>query len=157
MQCPRCQHANRPRQRFCRECGTTLPRPADSAQRLPSHADMQRSLTEALARESATGEILRMIRDSPTNEQAVFEAIVSSPWRLLGGFGGAFGGAVYRVVGDELHLAAYVSTNPTGDAALRRTFPRPPVGAVIGLVGSHEVAGGHLPVDLGAEVGERGT
>ena len=66
-----------------------------------------------------------MIRDSPTNEQAVFEAIVSSAWRLLGGFGGAFGGAVYRVVGDELHLAAYVSTNPTGDAALRSTFPRP--------------------------------
>src|SRR6266446_1255181 len=29
------------------------------------------------------------------------------------------------------------------------------VGAVIGLVGGHEVAGGHLPVDLGAEVGER--
>jgi signal transduction histidine kinase len=125
MQCPRCQHANRPRQRFCGECGTTLPRPADSVQRLPSHADMQRSLTEALARESATGEILRMIRDSPTNEQAVFEAIVNSAWRLLGGFGGAFGGAVYRVVGSELHLAAYVSTNPTGDAALRSTFPRP--------------------------------
>ena len=125
MQCPRCQHANRPRQRFCGECGTTLPRPTDSAQRSPSHADMQRSLTEALARESATGEILRMIRDSPTNEQAVFEAIVSSAWRLLGGFGGAFGGAVYRVVGDELHLAAYVSTNPAGDAALRSTFPRP--------------------------------
>jgi signal transduction histidine kinase len=125
MQCPRCQHENRPTQRFCGECGTTLQRSADSAQPLPSYADMQRSLTEALARESATGEILRMVRDSPTNEQAVFEAIVSSAWRLLGGFGGAFGGAVYRVVGDELYLAAYVSTNPTGDAALRSTFPRP--------------------------------
>jgi hypothetical protein len=106
MQCPRCQQENRPRQRFCGECGTTLQRSADTAQRLPSYADIQRSLTEALARERATGEILRMIRDSPTNEQAVFEAIVSSAWRLLGGFGGAFGGAVYRVVGDELHLAA---------------------------------------------------
>ena len=125
MQCPRCQHENRPTQRFCGECGTTLQRSADSAQPSPSYADMQRSLTEALARESATGEILRMVRDSPTNEQAVFEAIVSSAWRLLGGFGGAFGGAVYRVVGDELYLAAYVSTNPTGDAALRSTFPRP--------------------------------
>src|SRR5207253_10726424 len=31
------------------------------------------------------------------------------------------------------------------------------VGAVIGLVGGHEVAGGHLPVDLGMEVGKRGT
>jgi hypothetical protein len=106
MQCPRCQHENPPREKFCGECGTTLQRSADTARRLPSNADMQRSLTEALARESATGEILRIIRDSPTNEQAVFEAIVSSAWRLLGGFGGAFGGAVYRVVGDELHLAA---------------------------------------------------
>jgi len=51
----------------------------------------------------------------------VFDAIVSSAWRLLGGFGGA----VYRVVGDQLHLAAFISTNPSGDAALRRTFPRP--------------------------------
>ena len=30
-------------------------------------------------------------------------------------------------------------------------------GAVIRLIGSHEVAGGRLPVDLGTEVGERGT
>ena len=30
------------------------------------------------------------------------------------------------------------------------------VGAVIGLVGGHEVAGGHLPVDLGTKVGECG-
>jgi hypothetical protein len=30
------------------------------------------------------------------------------------------------------------------------------VSAVIGLVGGHEIAGGHLPVDLGTEVGERG-
>ena len=27
---------------------------------------------------------------------------------------------------------------------------------MIGLVGGHEVAGRHLPVDLGSEVGERG-
>ena len=89
MQCPRCQQENRPRQRFCGECGTTLQRSADTAQRLPSYADMQRSLTEALARESATGEILRMIRDSPTNEQAVFEVIVSSAWRLQPQEGGS--------------------------------------------------------------------
>src|SRR5438093_11732247 len=31
------------------------------------------------------------------------------------------------------------------------------VGAMIGLVGGHEVAGSHLPMDLGGEVGERGT
>jgi two-component system, NtrC family, sensor kinase len=125
MRCPRCQHENPAGQKFCGDCGTPLNPTNETASREPAYADLKRDLTEALARESATGEILRMVRDSPANEQAVFEAIVSSAWRLLGGFGGAFGGAVYRVVGDELYLAAYVSTNPTGDAALRSTFPRP--------------------------------
>src|SRR5215470_12973103 len=78
-------------------------------------------LTQALEQQTATAEVLRVIGSSPTDAQPVFDAIVSSAWRLLSGFGGA----VYRVVGDELHLAAYISTNPTGDAALRRSFPRP--------------------------------
>src|SRR5262249_34970098 len=30
-----------------------------------------------------------------------------------------------RVAGSEIHLAAYVSTNPSGDTALRKSFPRP--------------------------------
>src|SRR5215470_10473325 len=78
-------------------------------------------LTQALEQQTATAEVLRVIGSSPTDAQPVFDAIVSSAWRLLGGFGGA----VYRVVGDELHLAAYISTNPAGDVALRRSFPRP--------------------------------
>src|SRR5499425_1744943 len=78
-------------------------------------------LTQALEQQTATAEVLRVIGSSPTDAQPVFDAIVESAWRLLGGFGGA----VYRVVGDELHLAAYISTNPAGDVALRRSFPRP--------------------------------
>ena len=78
-------------------------------------------LTESLEQQTATAAVLRVIGSSPTDAQPVFEAIVSSAWRLLGGFGGA----VYRVAGDEIHLAAYVSTSPTGDAALRSSFPRP--------------------------------
>ncbi len=80
-----------------------------------------RDLTQALEQQTATAEVLRVIGSSPTDTQPVFDAIVSSAWRLLGGFGGA----VYRVVGDQLHLAAYISTNPSGDTALRRSFPRP--------------------------------
>jgi GAF domain-containing protein len=80
-----------------------------------------RDLTQALEQQTATAEVLRVIGRSPTDAQPVFEAIVSSARRLLGGFGGA----VYRVAGDELHLAAYISTNPSGDAALRSSFPRP--------------------------------
>src|SRR6266851_4993682 len=90
--------------------------------------DLEKRLAEALKREAealvqqtATSEILRVISQSPTDAQPVFEAIVSSARRLLDGFGGA----VYRVSGDEIHLAAYISTNPSGDAALRDSFPRP--------------------------------
>src|SRR5437879_12823852 len=39
----------------------------------------------------------------------------------------------------------------------RDTEKLSPVRAVIGFVGGHEVAGGYLPVDLGAEVGKRGA
>src|SRR5215470_13997593 len=78
-------------------------------------------LTQALEQQTATAEVLRVIGSSPTDAQPVFDAIVSSAWRLLGGFGGA----VYRVVEDQLHLAAYISTSPSGDAALRGAFPRP--------------------------------
>jgi GAF domain-containing protein/anti-sigma regulatory factor (Ser/Thr protein kinase) len=80
-----------------------------------------RELTIALDQRTATADVLRVIGSSPTDAQPVFEAIVSSARRLLGGFGGA----VYRVAGDEIHLAAYISTNPSGDAALRSSFPRP--------------------------------
>jgi GAF domain-containing protein len=80
-----------------------------------------RDLTQALEQQTATAEVLRVIGSSPTDAQPVFEAIVSSARRLLSGFGGA----VYRVAGDEIHLAAYISTNPSGDAALKSSFPRP--------------------------------
>ena len=78
-------------------------------------------LTEALEQQSATAEILRVIGNSPTDAQPVFNAIVSSARRLLGGFSGG----VFRLVGAEIHLAAYTSTNPSGDAALRNVYPRP--------------------------------
>jgi signal transduction histidine kinase len=80
-----------------------------------------RDLIQALEQQTATAEVLGVIGSSPTDAQPVFEAIVRSAWRLLGGFGGA----VYRLAGDEIHLAAYISTNPSGDAALRNSFPRP--------------------------------
>src|SRR5262245_21150971 len=84
-------------------------------------AEALRDKAEALDQQTATSEILRVISQSSTDVQPVFEAIGSSAWRLLGGFGGA----VYRVVDEDLHLAAYISTNSTGDAALRSRYPRP--------------------------------
>ena len=80
-----------------------------------------RDLSVALDRQTATSEILRVIGSSPTDAQPVFDAIARSAVRLLGGFSGA----VLRLVGDDLHLAAITSTSETGDEAIRRQFPRP--------------------------------
>ena len=76
---------------------------------------------EALERQTATADILKVIASSPSDVQPVFEAIATSSNRLIGGFSTA----VLRFVGDELHLAAFTPTNPAADAALQASFPGP--------------------------------
>src|SRR5262249_26808636 len=78
-------------------------------------------VTEALEKQTATAEILRVISGSQTDVQPVFDAIIRSAVRLLGGFSGV----VTLIVGDQLHLAALTSTNPSGDAAQKALWPRP--------------------------------
>jgi signal transduction histidine kinase len=80
-----------------------------------------RELTTALDTQTATSDILRVISRSQTDVQPVFDAIVQSAVRLLQGYAGA----ITRVVGDEVQLAALTSTDAAGDAALRTRFPRP--------------------------------
>ena len=80
-----------------------------------------RDLSVALDRQTATSEVLRVIGSSPTDAQPVFDAIARSAVRLLGGFSGA----VLRLLGDDLHLAAFTSTSEAGDQAIRERFPRP--------------------------------
>ena len=76
---------------------------------------------EALERQTATAEILKVIASSPSDVQPVFDAIANSAYRLLGGFSTA----VARVVGDELHLVALSSTDEAGNEALKHAFPMP--------------------------------
>ena len=60
-----------------------------------------------------------MIGISPTDPQPVFDAIVQSAQRLLAGHGSA----LTRVVGDQLHLAAFTTGSQSGNDATRAVFP----------------------------------
>ena len=79
---------------------------------------------EALERQTATADILKVIARSPDDVQPVFEAIAASANRLLGGFSTA----VFRFVDDTVHLAAFTPTTPAADEMLMASFPRPVAG-----------------------------
>ena len=122
MKCPRCQQDNPAEQKFCGDCGTPL---AGASQARP-YADLKdeneglrRSLTESLEQQTATSEILRVISGAHTDAQPVFDSIVRSAARLLGGYSAN----VLRVVGDELQLAALTSISEAADAETRAGFP----------------------------------
>jgi GAF domain-containing protein len=65
---------------------------------------------EALERQTATADILKVIASSPSDVQPVFEAIVASANRLIGGY--ATG--VFRFIDGYGHLAAFTPINPDG-------------------------------------------
>ena len=78
-----------------------------------------RELTTALDKQTATSEILRVISQSQTDVQPVFEAILSSAIRLIG----AQAGALTLVNGDHLELASFRGTDSSGEAAVKAAFP----------------------------------
>jgi GAF domain-containing protein len=92
---------------------------------------------EALERQTATAGILNVIASSPSDVQPVFEAIAESARRVLDGFSSV----VTRVIGEELHLAAFTSAREGGREALERIFPRPLTGSEthVGVVRSGQI------------------
>jgi GAF domain-containing protein len=76
---------------------------------------------EALERQTATADILKVIASSPSDVQPVFDAIAHSANRLIGGFSAA----VFRYIDDKIHLAAFTPTDPEGDAFIQSSFPVP--------------------------------
>jgi len=78
-------------------------------------------LKEALDRQAATGEILRVISSSPKSAQPVFETIVRTGLTL-------FPNATISIalqVGDEVQVAAIAGPDPADVEAWRRRFPAP--------------------------------
>ena len=80
-----------------------------------------RELTEALAQQTATAEILRVISSSPTDTQPVFDAIVRSAVRLCDG---VFGG-VFRIDAELIHLVASYNFSAEASTEARRVYPMP--------------------------------
>src|SRR6478672_541507 len=76
---------------------------------------------QSLARQTATADILKVIASSATDAQPVFEAIVDSTKRLLGGFSAA----VFRFIDGIAYLEAITPTNPAADEIMKNSFPRP--------------------------------
>jgi two-component system, NtrC family, sensor kinase len=120
MKCPRCQQNNAAAQKFCGECGASLHR--NSANVTPSHADIQRALTDALDQQTATAEILRVISQSTTDVQPVFEVIVETSCRLCEA---VFANAV-RSDGALMHNMAHHGFSPEAREMLLRAFPMAP-------------------------------
>src|SRR4029450_5962398 len=77
-------------------------------------------LAEAREQHAGTAEILRVISQSPTDVQPVFETIAAAALRLCR----ASSGNVFTFDGELIHLAALVS--PKGADAIRKAYPRPP-------------------------------
>jgi signal transduction histidine kinase/HAMP domain-containing protein len=73
--------------------------------------DRTRELTESLAQQTATSEILGIIASSPTNLQPVLDALAESAARLCE----ANSAQIYRADGNILRLAAYHGTLPAAE------------------------------------------
>ncbi len=81
-----------------------------------------RELTEALEQQTATSDILRVISQSRTNVQPVFDMIAAEAMKLCR----ASSGTVVTFDGELIHAGAVVTIDAAGAEAVRKLFPRPP-------------------------------
>jgi len=81
-----------------------------------------RDLTVALDQQTATSEILRVISQSQTDVQPVFETIAAAALELCA----ASAANVFTFDGRLIRLAALVNVNPKYAEEMRELFPRPP-------------------------------
>ncbi len=79
-------------------------------------------VSEALERQTATAEILRVISQSPTDIQPVFDAIARNAVSLCGGIRAL----VLRFDGVMLHVAGHHNIDPHGVEQITRAYPQRP-------------------------------
>ena len=82
----------------------------------------KRQFTEAFEQQTATSEILRVISESPTDTQPVFDTIAGSAMRLCD----AAMGVVSRYDGELIHLAAHSHVTTEGAEVMQHIFPMRP-------------------------------
>jgi GAF domain-containing protein/anti-sigma regulatory factor (Ser/Thr protein kinase) len=87
-----------------------------------------RDLTETLDQQTATSDILRVISQSPTDVQPVFEAIAESAVRLCG----ADYGNTIKLEENVIHLVAQYGQTAEWREQAARVFPHPLTSEVIG-------------------------
>jgi two-component system NtrC family sensor kinase len=98
-------------------------------------------VTEALEQQTATAEILRVISQSQTDVQPVFDTIVRSAVRLCDGLFGA----LYQFDGELLHRVAQHNYTPEALEELHRVFPARPTRALFTGRAILERAVVHIP------------
>jgi signal transduction histidine kinase len=123
-----------PKKSRSRKAITRRPRIAPKAARVPAPSktkaktaaatqaeQLARELGEARERQAATAEVLRLISDSPTGLQPVFERIVKNAARLCQ----SVLSAVYRRDGEYVDIVAHDQFSPESVAAVRKAYPAP--------------------------------
>jgi class 3 adenylate cyclase len=94
-------------------------------------ARLARERDEALEQQTATAEVLRVIRASPSELEPVFQAMLERAVRLCG----AKFGNIYRWDGEALHILASHNTPPSFADAVRRSpyrpYPQSPIGRMV--------------------------
>ncbi|UCH18420.1 MAG: GAF domain-containing protein, partial [Burkholderiales bacterium] len=107
---------------------------ADQAVIAIQNARVFNETQQALERQTATAEVLKVISESPTDVQPVFDVISERAMRLCG----AQYGFVFTFDGEWIHVGGACGLDPDGLQSLRQVFPMRPGGHAVAARTIHE-------------------